>query len=43
MACRLAEPRETWSKNLIALGDFNVNKGPLYDALTATGLTTLRS
>jgi hypothetical protein len=24
----------TWSKNLIALGDFNVNKGPLYDALT---------
>jgi endonuclease/exonuclease/phosphatase family metal-dependent hydrolase len=31
---------ETWSKNLIALGDFNVNKGPLYDALTATGLTT---
>jgi endonuclease/exonuclease/phosphatase family metal-dependent hydrolase len=31
---------ETWSKNLIALGDFNVNKGPLYDALTETGLTT---
>jgi endonuclease/exonuclease/phosphatase family metal-dependent hydrolase len=31
---------ETWSKNLIALGDFNVNLGPLYDALTETGLTT---
>jgi endonuclease/exonuclease/phosphatase family metal-dependent hydrolase len=31
---------ETWSKNLIALGDFNVNEGPLYDALTETGLTT---
>jgi hypothetical protein len=22
------------------LGDFNVNRGPLYDALSATGLTT---
>jgi endonuclease/exonuclease/phosphatase family metal-dependent hydrolase len=31
---------EMWSKNLLALGDFNVDRGPLYDALTATGLTT---
>jgi hypothetical protein len=31
---------EMWSKNLVALGDFNVDRGPLYDALTATGLTT---
>ena len=31
---------ETWSENLLTLGDFNVNRGPLYDALTATGLTT---
>ena len=30
----------TWSKNLITLGDFNVNRGPLYDALISTGLTT---
>jgi endonuclease/exonuclease/phosphatase family metal-dependent hydrolase len=30
----------TWSKNLITLGDFNVNRGALYDALISTGLTT---
>jgi hypothetical protein len=30
----------TWSKNLITLSDFNVNRGPLYDALISTGLTT---
>lgn len=30
----------TWSQNLITLGDFNVNRGPLYEALISTGLTT---
>jgi len=30
----------TWSKNLITLSDFNVNRGPLHDALISTGLTT---
>jgi hypothetical protein len=30
----------TWSKNLTTLGDFNVNRGPLYDALISMGLTT---
>jgi endonuclease/exonuclease/phosphatase family metal-dependent hydrolase len=31
-----------WSENLLTLGDFNVDRrgDPLWDALTATGLTT---
>jgi hypothetical protein len=32
--------RAPWSKNLITLGDFNVNRGPLYDVFISTGLIT---
>lgn len=36
-----AEQEEEWNHNLIALGDFNIDRSgdPLYDAFTSTGLT----
>ena len=36
-----AEQEEEWNHNLIALGDFNIDRrgDPLYDAFTSTGLT----
>jgi endonuclease/exonuclease/phosphatase family metal-dependent hydrolase len=36
-----AEQEDTWNHNLIALGDFNIDRrgDPLYEAFTSTGLT----
>jgi endonuclease/exonuclease/phosphatase family metal-dependent hydrolase len=38
---RWAKQRDAWGSNLIALGDFNIDRlgDPLYEAFTSTGLT----